>query len=64
MTLPPGGIVIQRAELADLPQTKAMLLGDAKRTITSLALQHWLEKDIYTGDIVIGRKTLKITVEK
>lgn len=64
MTLPPGGIVIQRAELADLPQTKAMLLGDAKRTTTSLPLQRWLQKDTYTGDIIIGRKTLKITVEK
>jgi hypothetical protein len=64
MTLPPGGIVIQRCELSDLPQTKALLLGDEKRTITSLALQHWLEKDIYTGDIVLGGKTLKITVEK
>jgi len=64
MTLPPGGIVIQRAELTDLPQTKAMLLGDAKRTTTSLPLQHWLQKDTYTGDIILGRKTLKITVEK
>ena len=64
MTLPPGGIVIQRAELADLPQTKAMLLGDAKRTTTSLPFQHWLQKDTYTGDIILGRKTLKITVEK
>lgn len=64
MMLPPGGIVIQRAELTDLPQTKAILLGDAKRTTTSLPLQHWLQKDAYTGDIIIGRKSLKITVEK
>ena len=64
MTLPPGGIVIQRSELSDLPQTKAMLLGDGKRTITSFPLQHWLETDIYTGDIVLGGKSLKITVEK
>lgn len=64
MILPPGGIVIQRAELADLPQTKAMLLGDAKRTTTSLPFQHWLEKDIYTGDIILGKKTLKLTVTK
>jgi len=64
MKLPPAGIVIRRAELADLPQTKAMLLGDAKRTTTSLPMQHWLQKDTYTGDIIIGQKTLKITVEK
>jgi hypothetical protein len=64
MTLPPGGIVIQRAELGDLPQTKAILLGDAKRTTTSLPMQHWLQEDAYIGDIIIGQKTLKITVEK
>jgi hypothetical protein len=64
MTLPPGGVVIQRSELSDLPQTKAMLLSDTKRTITSFPLQHWLETNIYTGDIVIGQKSLEITVEK
>jgi len=64
MILPPGGIVIRRAELTDLPQTKAMLLGDAKRTTTSLPLQQLLQKDTYTGNIIIGQKSLKITVEK
>ncbi|RKY10861.1 MAG: hypothetical protein DRP65_05815 [Planctomycetota bacterium] len=64
MTLPPGGIVIRRAELGDLPQTKAILLGDAKRTTTFLPMQHWLQKDTYTGDIIIGQKTFKITVER
>jgi hypothetical protein len=65
MMLPAGGIVIQRAELSDLPQTKAMLLvGDAKRTTTSLPMQHWLQKDIYTGNVIMGGKALKITVEK
>jgi hypothetical protein len=64
MILPPGGIVIQRTELTDLPQTKAMLLGDAKRTTISFPLQHWLQKDIHTGVIILGRKTLKLTVTK
>ncbi|MHC5059914.1 MAG: hypothetical protein ACYTFK_02360 [Planctomycetota bacterium] len=64
MTLPAGGIVIQRAELSDLPQTKALLLGDAKRTTMSLPMHHWLQKDIYTGNIIVGKKTLKIKVEK
>ena len=64
MNLPSSGIVIQRTELGDLPRTKAILLGDAKRTMTSLPMQHWLQQEACTGDIVTDQKTLKITVEK
>ena len=64
MMLGPGGIVIRHAELIDLPKTKAMLLGDTKRTIKGVPLQQWLEKDIYVGNIVLGGQALKISVEK
>jgi hypothetical protein len=64
MSLPASGITIQRVELPDLPQTKTLLMRDAKRTITTMPYKRWIEQDVYTGQIVSGVKTVKITVEK
>jgi hypothetical protein len=64
MSLPASGVTIQRVELPDLPQTKTLLMRDAKRTITTMPYQRWIEQVVYTGQIVSGVKTVKITVEK
>jgi hypothetical protein len=64
MSLPASGVTIQRVELPDLPQTKTLLMRDAKRTITTMPYQRWIEQDVYTGQIISGVKTVKITVEK
>lgn len=64
MSLPEGGVVIKRAELPDLPPTKAILLSDTKRTITAQRYRHWIEKDIPVDRVVIGGKIIKIKVEK
>ena len=64
LVLPPGGIAVEKSELPDLPPTKALVLQDAKRMISSQPYQHWLEKSVKTGTIVIDKKIAVITVKR
>ncbi len=64
LALPPSGVTVETAELPDLPATKALVLQDAKRSIQILPYQHWVEKNIKTGTIVVDKNVIKITVKK
>jgi len=64
LVLPPGGVAIEKAELPDLPATKALVLQNAKRTITTQPYQHWLETSVRTSTVIIDKKVMRITVEK
>jgi len=64
LLLPPGGVLVEKAELPDLPATKALVLQSAKRTLKARPYPHWLENTVKTGTIVIDKKVLRITVEK
>ena len=64
LVLPSNGIAVEKAELPDLPATKALILQDPKRTIRTMPYQHWLENSIQTGTIVTDNKVMHITVEK
>jgi len=64
LSLPPSGITVEQAELPDLPATKMMVLQNATRALQSRPYQHWLEKTIETGTVIIDKKVLRITVEK
>jgi len=64
LALPSGGVIIETAELPDLPATRALLLQDTKRAIRVRPYSHWLEQNLKTGAIVIDKKVLQITVEK
>jgi hypothetical protein len=64
LTLPSSGVIIERAELPDLPATKALLFADSKRALTVRPYAHWLERDLKTGSVVMDKKTVQITVEK
>jgi hypothetical protein len=64
LSLPSGGIVIEKAELPDLPPTKALLLQDTKRVLQVRPYSHWLERNLQIGSVVIDKKVLQITVEK
>ncbi len=64
LTLPPGGVALEQAELPDLPGTKVLVLQDAKRTLRIQPYQHWIERSLETGTVVIDKKVIKITVEK
>jgi hypothetical protein len=64
LALPSGGVIIETAELPDLPATRALLLQDAKRAMRVRPYSHWLEQNLKTGAVVIDKKVLQITVEK
>jgi len=64
LSLPAGGVTIETAELPDLPDTRALLLADAKRTMRIRPFSHWIEKNLETDAVVIDKKVLQITVEK
>ena len=64
LVLPPGGVTVEKAELPDLPATKALILQDAKRTLRTQPYPHWLEKSFRTGTVVVDKKVMHITVEK
>lgn len=62
--LPEGGITIDRAELPDLPLTKALVLTDAKRTLEAQPYRHWIEKSIRTPQVIDGVQKIQIEVIK
>ena len=64
LNLPPGGVTVEKAELPDLPATKALVMRDAKRTLNVLPHSHWVEQSFEVGTVVIDRKVLRITVER
>ena len=64
LVLPASGISLERAELVDLPASKAIVFADGKRTVRPVSLQKWVEKSLNPGTIVIGEKVLRIRVEK
>ena len=64
LVLPPGGIAVEKAELPDLPATKALVLQDAKRAVRIQPYQHWLEDSLEVGTVIIDKKVMRITVEK
>jgi hypothetical protein len=64
LVLPPSGITVERAELADLPATRALVLQNATRALKIQPYPHWLEKSLKAGMVVIDKKTMHITVEK
>ncbi len=64
LVLPPGGVAVEKAELPDLPATKALVLQDSKRTLRTHAYSHWLEDSLETGTVIVDRKIIDITVEK
>jgi len=64
LVLPPSGVTVEKAELPDLPATKALVLQDAKRTLIAQPYPHWLEKSFHTGTVIINKKIMHITVEK
>lgn len=64
LVLPPSGVTVARAELPDLPATKALLMQDAKRALSAQPYRHWLEKSLSTGTVIMDKKVMRITVEE
>jgi len=64
LLLPSGGVAVEKAELPDLPETKVLVLRNAKRTLRIRPYPHWLESSLKTGTIIVDKKVMRITVEK
>ena len=64
LSLAPGGVTIERAELPDLPTTKTLMLYSDKRAATIRPYPHWIEKTVKTDSVLTDRKVLRITVKK
>ncbi|MBN2591557.1 MAG: hypothetical protein JXA96_16950 [Sedimentisphaerales bacterium] len=62
LVLPTGGITLEKAELPDLPATKAIILQDKKRGLNIRPYQHWIEKRIDIDSVITNQKVMKITV--
>jgi len=64
LVLPSSGIIINKAELPDLPATKMLVLQSLARPVSIQLHPHWIEKTLDTGTVVINKRTIQITVEK
>jgi hypothetical protein len=64
LVLPASGVALANAELPYLPATKALVLGDVKRSLNILPYQHWLEKTFQANTVIIDKKIVPITVER
>jgi hypothetical protein len=64
LVLPAGGVALEGAELPELPGTKALVLGDAKRAITMQPIPGWIDKKVRTGSVIVDKKIMSITVEQ
>ena len=64
MALPAEGVTIKRSELPLLPATRAVLLGDEKRTIPTEKYGRWIEDSVRTDTVVFGGRSIKITVQE
>lgn len=64
LTLPPRGMIVENAELPDLPATRMLVLQDSKRALRVMPYSHWLERNVEIDSIVIDKSVLSIVVEK
>jgi hypothetical protein len=62
--LPASGVAIENAVLSDLPPSKAVVLQDDKRMLSTRPYQNWIEKSVVTDSIVGDSKTIRIKVEE
>ncbi len=64
LVLPPNGIALERAELPNLPGTKALILQSEKRAVAVQPYPRWIEKIVETGTVIADKEMVPITVLK
>ena len=64
LVLPADGIMLAKAELPDLPGTKAVILQSSKRALRVQPHPHWIEQTVETGTVIIDKALVPIVVEK
>ena len=63
LSLPPSGLAIEQTELPRMPGTKALLMQDPRRTVELQPVMGRVEKQVETGFVVRGAKTMRVVVE-
>lgn len=63
MPTPAGGITIDRAELADLPASKAIILANPRRTVTLAPYNNWIEKQKKISAVIQNKMNISIEVQ-
>jgi len=64
LVLPPSGIALERAELPNLPGTRALILQSDKRAVAVQPYPRWIEKIVETGTVIADKEMVPITVQK
>jgi len=64
LALPPDGIALEKAELPNLPGTKAMILQSDRRAMPAQPYPHWVETSVETGTVIGDKAVVPIIVEK
>jgi hypothetical protein len=64
LVLAPGGIVLDGAELPDLPGTKGLLLQNARRPQAVQVYPHWIEETVETNTVVADKAVVPVVVER
>ncbi len=64
LVLPPSGIALERAELPNLPGTKALILQSDRRAVAVQPYPRWIEKIVETGTVIADKEMVPITVQK
>jgi hypothetical protein len=63
MPLPSAGITLDRAELADLPPSKAIVLASSKRTVRTMPYNRWIEKQKTVNAVIQNQMNITIEVQ-
>jgi len=64
LVLPADGITLFKAELPDLPGTKAVILQSNKRPLRVQPYPHWIEKAVETGTVIGDKVIVPIVVKE
>ena len=64
LVLPPNGIALERAELPNLPGTKALILQSDKRAVAIQPYPRWIEKTVETGTVIADKEMVPITIHR
>jgi hypothetical protein len=64
LDLPASGIAVERAELPDLPASKALVIQDVKRTLRIQPYQPWVEHSRAIASVITNKQGAQITVEE
>jgi hypothetical protein len=64
LVLPPKGITLEKAQLPDLPETKAVILQNEGRALKVLPHPRWIEKTVETGTVIADKEIVPIVVEE